>query len=149
MHGCRAGQDDMPSPEISGAPYADGNGHPQTASLIPVADPLLCWSRWQGSLNHGECGENSLDRDFSSRTRRLIALHKKTTIRPTNGERIEGHVMVHRTDIAGWVGCSMGRVSPGKDGMCRHAPNALIEKRHLRRLRLSLSSAARTAAVSS
>jgi hypothetical protein len=38
--------------------------------------------------------------------------------------------MVHRTDIAGWVGCSMGQVSSGDGGM-RHPPNgAPIEKFH-------------------
>jgi hypothetical protein len=40
--------------------------------------------------------------------------------------------MVHRTDIAGSVGCSMGQVSPGDAGICRHATkNVLIEKSHL------------------
>jgi hypothetical protein len=39
--------------------------------------------------------------------------------------------MVHRTDIAGWVGCSMGQVSSGDGRMC-HPPNgAPIEKFHL------------------
>jgi hypothetical protein len=32
--------------------------------------------------------------------------------------RIEGHVMVHRTDIAGG---SLGQASPGNDRMCRRA----------------------------
>jgi len=41
-----------------------------------------------------------------------------------------GHVMVHRTDIAGSVGCIIERVNPGDDGRRRHAPNAaLIEKK--------------------
>jgi hypothetical protein len=36
--------------------------------------------------------------------------------------------MVHRTDIAGRVGCGTGLVSAGDDGMRRHAPSgALIE----------------------
>jgi hypothetical protein len=40
--------------------------------------------------------------------------------------------MVQRTDIAGNVRCSMGQVSPGDSGLCRHAPNgALIETSHL------------------
>ena len=39
--------------------------------------------------------------------------------------------MVHRTDVAGSIGCSMGQISPGTDGMCRHAPHgALLEKSH-------------------
>jgi hypothetical protein len=34
------------------------------------------------------------------------------------GMRIEGHVMVHRTDIAGG---NTGQTSPGYDRMCRRA----------------------------
>jgi hypothetical protein len=37
--------------------------------------------------------------------------------------------MVHRTDIVGSVGCGMGRVNPGDDGMCRHAPNGALKWR--------------------
>jgi hypothetical protein len=52
-------------------------------------------------------------------------LHKKTTFRSTNGGRIEGHVMVLRTDIADG---STGQARPGNDRMCRRALNgALIE----------------------
>ena len=43
---------------------------------------------------------------------------KKTTIRSTNGVRIEGRVMVHRTDIAGG---SVGQTSPANDCMRRRA----------------------------
>ena len=39
------------------------------------------------------------------------------------GVRIEGHVMVHRTDIAGG---SMGRTSPGNDRVCRRAQNGSL-----------------------
>jgi hypothetical protein len=38
--------------------------------------------------------------------------------------RIEGRVMVHRTDIAGG---SMGQASPGNDRMCRRALNGILE----------------------
>jgi hypothetical protein len=34
--------------------------------------------------------------------------------------------MVHRTDIAGTVGCSRGRVDHGDDGSCRHAPSGAL-----------------------
>jgi hypothetical protein len=33
--------------------------------------------------------------------------------------------MVQRTDIAGGIGCGMGPVSLGDDGICRHAPNGI------------------------
>jgi hypothetical protein len=63
---------------------------------------------------------------------------------------------VHRTDIAGSVGCSRGRVGPGDDGSCRHASNgaliesgALIEKVFYRKPLPFRTSAARSAAVSS
>jgi len=37
--------------------------------------------------------------------------------------------MKHRTDTAGTVGCRMGQLPPGNDGMRRHRSNfALIEK---------------------
>jgi hypothetical protein len=37
--------------------------------------------------------------------------------------------MVHCTDIAGSVGCSIGQVKPGDERICCHAPNeALSEK---------------------
>jgi len=53
------------------------------------------------------------------------ALHKKTTIRSTNGRASRGRVMVHRTDI---TGRSMGQASPGHDGVRRPALNgALLE----------------------
>ena len=59
--------------------------------------------------------------------------------------------MVHRTDIAGSVGCSRGQVNPGNDGICRHAPSgALIEETVFYRKSLPLrTSTARSAAVSS
>jgi hypothetical protein len=41
---------------------------------------------------------------------------KKQQFAPTNGGRIEGHVMVHRTDIAG---SSMGQIGSGSDAMRR------------------------------
>ena len=63
--------------------------------------------------------------DFGSRSQRLTWLHKKTTIRIKQYRGFGGHVMVHRTDIAGSVGCSMGQVSPGDHGICRHAPNGI------------------------
>jgi hypothetical protein len=43
---------------------------------------------------------------------------KKQQFAPTNGGRIEGHVMVHRTDIAG---SSMGQIGSGSDAMCCRA----------------------------
>src|SRR6266487_239635 len=39
------------------------------------------------------------------------------------GVRIEGHVMVHRTDIAGG---STGQTSPGSDRTCRRALNGVL-----------------------
>jgi hypothetical protein len=46
--------------------------------------------------------------------------------------------MMHRTDIAGSIGCSMGQANPVDDGICRHAPNgALIRKIFCRNLCLS------------
>ncbi|SHK58509.1 hypothetical protein SAMN05444159_3645 [Bradyrhizobium lablabi] len=40
--------------------------------------------------------------------------------------------MVQRTDIAGNVRCSMGQISPGDSGLCRHArTSALIAKSYL------------------
>ena len=40
--------------------------------------------------------------------------------------------MVHCTDIAGSVGCSIGQLKLGHDRICRHAPNgALSENHHL------------------
>jgi hypothetical protein len=72
-------------------------------------------------------------------------LHKKTTIRSANGVRIEGSVMVHRTDIAGanMGQASLGQASPdqaspgqaspgqassGDDGMrCRALNGAVLE----------------------
>jgi hypothetical protein len=46
-------------------------------------------------------------------------LHKKTTIRSANGVRIEGSVMVHRTDIAG---ASMGQASLGQASLGQASP---------------------------
>jgi len=63
--------------------------------------------------------------------------------------------MVHRTDIAGTVGRSRGRVDPGDDGSCRHAPSGarvmvLSSKEVIYRKPLPLrTSTARSAAVSS
>jgi hypothetical protein len=50
---------------------------------------------------------------------------KKQQSGSTNTGASGGRVMVHRTDIAGSVGGSMGQVSPGDDGICRHAPNGI------------------------
>jgi len=51
---------------------------------------------------------------------------KKQQSGPTNGGRIEGHVMVHRI---GSVGGSMGQASSGNDGTCHRAPSgALLQK---------------------
>jgi hypothetical protein len=48
---------------------------------------------------------------------------KKQQSGSTNTGASGGHVMVHRTDIAGSVGLGMGQVSPGDHGICRHAAN--------------------------
>src|SRR5713226_5028205 len=62
--------------------------------------------------------------------------------------RHRGHDMVHRTDIAGSAVCSRGRVGPGDDGSCRHAPSgALIERVFYRKPLPLRTSAARSAAV--
>jgi hypothetical protein len=50
---------------------------------------------------------------------------KKQQSGSTNTGASGGFVMVHRTDIAGSVGCSMGQINPGDDGLCRHAPNGI------------------------
>jgi hypothetical protein len=59
--------------------------------------------------------------DFGSRSRRLTCASQKNN----NPDQLipggsGGHVMVHRT---GSVGLSMGQVSPGDHGICRHAAN--------------------------
>jgi hypothetical protein len=47
------------------------------------------------------------------------------------GVRIEGQLMVHRTDVAGG---SPGQTSPGHDGMRRRPPNcALLENNFSRK----------------
>jgi hypothetical protein len=63
--------------------------------------------------------------DFGSRSWRLTCASQKNNNPDQLIPGLGGHVMVHRTDIAGSVGCSMGQVSPGDDGICRHAPNGI------------------------
>jgi hypothetical protein len=64
--------------------------------------------------------------DFGSRSRRLtLRFTKKQQSGSTNTGASGGYVMVHRTDVAGSVGCSMGQISPGYDGLCQHAPNGI------------------------
>jgi hypothetical protein len=91
------------------------------------------------ALNQSECGKHWFsDEGFrfevSAADLRFI---KKQQSGTTNAGGVGGHVMVHRTDIAGSVGCSiMGQVNPGDDGMCRHAPNVvLIQKKVIYRNR--------------
>jgi hypothetical protein len=63
---------------------------------------------------------------------------KKQQSGSTNAGAIGDHVMVHCTDVAGRVGCSMGQAKPGDDGICCHAPNgALLEKSHLPKISAS------------
>jgi hypothetical protein len=58
--------------------------------------------------------------------------------------------MVHCTGIAGSVGCSMGQVNPGDDGMRRHEPNGvLIQKSYLPKSLPIRALPARSAVVSS
>jgi hypothetical protein len=60
MHGCRAGQDDMPLPGISSTVFAGtATNNPCTAfSPTKAAEYSFVRARmgW-GALNHGECGE--------------------------------------------------------------------------------------------
>ena len=64
-------------------------------------------------------------------------------------EGIGGRVMVQRTDIAGSVRCSAGRMNPRDDGMCRPTPNGALVEEVVYRKPLSMhTSAAKAAAVS-
>src|SRR6266404_4131083 len=83
----------------------------QTMMATAVLDALAQGYRW--SFPRAVAGVMGLQLQVATADR---ALHKKTTIRSANGVRIEGHVMVHRTDTAGG---SMGQASPGNDRMCR------------------------------
>ena len=84
---------------------------------------MLCSTRLRSAIAGPPARRGRSDCDFSSRLPRP-ALHKKTTIRSTNGVRIEGRVMVHRTDIAG---SNMGQASSGNGAMCRRAERRLPE----------------------
>jgi hypothetical protein len=53
---------------------------------------------------------------------------KKPQSGSTNAARFGGHVMVHCTDSAGSVGCSIGQ--PGHDRMRRHAPSDALSENH-------------------
>jgi hypothetical protein len=79
------------------------------------------------AINHSECRQYP----FSAGGFRFEVLAadlrftKKQQSGSNNTGASGGRVMVQRTDIAGSIGCSMGQVSPGDDGMCRHAPNGI------------------------
>jgi hypothetical protein len=79
-----------------------------------------------GALNHnaraGTIRFQTADLGSKSRTAALRST-KKQQSGSSNPETSGGRVMVHRTDIAGSVGWSMGQSSPGDDGRCRHAWN--------------------------
>lgn len=82
--------------------------------------------RWTRSSTASAGNVHFQSGDFGSRSRRLTCASQKNN----NPDQLipglrGGHVMVHRTDIAGSVGCSMGQVSLGDDGICRHAPNGI------------------------
>jgi hypothetical protein len=110
---------------------------PKATCRRPEFLPLL----FHGALNRGECRNiraPAAEFRLEISTAELRST-KKQQSGPTNGRRIEGYVMVQRTDIAGSIRCSMGPVSPGKDGTRRHAPSALLEKSHLPPLPISYS----------
>jgi hypothetical protein len=64
------------------------------------------------------------------RSARLGWPQKKPQSGLTNAARFGGYVMVHRTDIAGSVGCSIGQVKPGHDRIRGHAPNGALRLKH-------------------